>query len=92
VNIFIGHFSDTSTPTAGNESLNEISNDSAIREINTAASRNLITKSTMFPHRNNHKLAGRLLVERNTIRSTTYGRQETAFKCTSCANFQGSSL
>jgi hypothetical protein len=36
--------------TIGNESLQEISNDNGIRVVNFATSRNLVVKSTMFPH------------------------------------------
>jgi hypothetical protein len=42
-------------PTICNESLYEISNDNAVRAVNFATSKNLIVKSTMFPHRNIHK-------------------------------------
>jgi hypothetical protein len=42
-------------PTIGNESLHEISNDNGIRVVNFATSKNLIVKSTMFPHCNIHK-------------------------------------
>jgi hypothetical protein len=41
--------------TIGNESLHEISNDSGVREVNFSTSKNLIVKSTMFPHCNIHK-------------------------------------
>jgi hypothetical protein len=37
--------------TIGNESLHEISNDNGVRVINFATSKNLIVKSTIFPHR-----------------------------------------
>jgi hypothetical protein len=37
-------------PTVGNESLHEISNDSVVRVVNLATSKNLVVKSTMFPH------------------------------------------
>ncbi|PNF19273.1 hypothetical protein B7P43_G07508 [Cryptotermes secundus] len=43
-------------PTIGNESLHEISNDNGVRVVNFATSKNLTVKSTMFPHRNIHKL------------------------------------
>jgi hypothetical protein len=43
--------------TAGNESLHEISNDNGIRAVNFATYRNLIIKSTTFPHHNIHKYA-----------------------------------
>jgi hypothetical protein len=43
---------DISKPTIGNESLHEISNDNGARVVNFATSKNLIVKSTMFPHRN----------------------------------------
>jgi endonuclease/exonuclease/phosphatase family metal-dependent hydrolase len=42
-------------PTIGNESLHEISNDSGVRIVNFATSKNLIVKSTMFPHRKIYK-------------------------------------
>jgi hypothetical protein len=42
-------------PTIGNESLHQDSNDNGVRIINFATSKNLIVKSTMFPHRNVHK-------------------------------------
>jgi hypothetical protein len=42
-------------PTIANESLHEISNDNGVRVVNFATSRNLVPKSTMFPHRKIHK-------------------------------------
>jgi hypothetical protein len=39
----------------GNESLHEASNDNGVRVVNFAASKNLIVKSTTFPHRDIHK-------------------------------------
>jgi exonuclease III len=42
-------------PTVGNENLHEISNDNVVRVVNFATSKNLIVKSTMFPHYNIHK-------------------------------------
>jgi hypothetical protein len=42
-------------PTIGNKSSHEISNDSGVRTVNFAIPKNLIVKSTMFPHRNIHK-------------------------------------
>jgi hypothetical protein len=42
--------------TIGNESLHEISNDSGVRLVNFATSKNLTVKSTMFPHCNIHKV------------------------------------
>jgi hypothetical protein len=41
--------------TIGNESLHQDSNDNGVRIINFATSKNLVLKSTMFPHRNIHK-------------------------------------
>jgi hypothetical protein len=41
--------------TIGNESVHEISNDSGVRVVNFATSKNLIGKSTVFPHRNVYK-------------------------------------
>jgi hypothetical protein len=46
---------DTFNPTIGNESLHEDSNDNGVRVVNLATSKNLVVKSTMFPHRNIHK-------------------------------------
>jgi hypothetical protein len=42
-------------PTIGNDSLHEISNDNVVRVVNFATSKNLVVKSTMFPHRKIHK-------------------------------------
>jgi hypothetical protein len=59
--IFLGDFNaevdreDIMKPTAGNESLHEISNDNGVRVVDFATSKNLIVKSSMFPHRNIHK-------------------------------------
>jgi hypothetical protein len=39
----------------GNESLHEINNDNGVRLVHFAISKNLIVKSTMFPHHNIHK-------------------------------------
>jgi hypothetical protein len=58
--ILLGDFSaitgreDIFKPTAGNESLHKISNDNGVRVVNVT-SKNLIVKSTMFPHCNTHK-------------------------------------
>jgi hypothetical protein len=41
--------------TVGNESLHQDSNDDGVRIIKFAAPKNLVVKSTMFPHRNIHK-------------------------------------
>jgi hypothetical protein len=42
-------------PTISNESSHEISNDNGVRVVNFATSKNLVVKSTMFPHRNIRK-------------------------------------
>jgi len=42
-------------PTIGQESLHQDSNDNGFRLVNFATSKNLVVKSTMFPHRNIHK-------------------------------------
>jgi hypothetical protein len=42
-------------PTIGNESLHETSNDNGVRVVHFATSKNLVVKSTMFPHRKIHK-------------------------------------
>ena len=41
--------------TIGNESLHQDSNVNGVRIVNFATSKNLVVKSTMFPHRNIHK-------------------------------------
>jgi hypothetical protein len=41
--------------TTGNESSHEISNDNGIRVVNFATHKNLVAKSTMFPHRSIYK-------------------------------------
>jgi len=46
---------DTFKPTIGNESLQQDSNDNGVRIVNFATSKNLVVKSTMFPHQNSHK-------------------------------------
>jgi hypothetical protein len=42
-------------PMIGNESLHEASSDNEVRVVNFATSKNLIVKSTTFPHRDIHK-------------------------------------
>jgi exonuclease III len=42
-------------PIIGNESLHEASNDNGVRIVNFATSKNLIVKSTTFPHHDIHK-------------------------------------
>ena len=42
-------------PTIGNESFHHNSNDNGVRIVNFATLKNLVLKSTMFPHRNIHK-------------------------------------
>jgi hypothetical protein len=42
-------------PIIGNESLHEARNDNGVRIVNVATSKNLIVKSTIFPHRDIHK-------------------------------------
>jgi hypothetical protein len=46
---------DISKPTIGNESSLESSNDNGVRVVNIATSKNLVVKSTMFPHCSIHK-------------------------------------
>jgi exonuclease III len=61
MNILLGDFNakvnreDIFKPTLGNESLHKISNDNGVRVVNLVTSKNLIVKSTMFPHSNIHK-------------------------------------
>jgi hypothetical protein len=42
-------------PMIGNESLHEITIDNGVRIVNFATSKNLVVKSTMFPHRKIYK-------------------------------------
>ena len=42
-------------PIIGQESLHQDSNDNGVRIVNLATSKNLVVKSTMFPHRSIHK-------------------------------------
>jgi hypothetical protein len=59
--ILLGYFNanvgreDIFKPTIGNEILQEIINDNGVMVINFATSKNLVVKSTMFPHRSIHK-------------------------------------
>jgi hypothetical protein len=59
--ILLGDFSaevgreDLFKPTIKNESLHKISNDTGVRVVNFATSRNLIVRNIMFPHCNIHK-------------------------------------
>jgi hypothetical protein len=42
-------------PTIGNETLHEISNENGVRVVAFATSKNLVVRSTKFPHRKIHK-------------------------------------
>jgi hypothetical protein len=56
MNIFGGGGRDFNAKIAiGNESSHEISNDNGVRVVAFATSKNLVVKSTMFPHRSIHK-------------------------------------
>jgi hypothetical protein len=48
----------------------KISNDNGVRVVNFATSKNLTVKSTMFPHRNIHKILERLQMGIPAIRLT----------------------
>jgi exonuclease III len=54
-------------PMIGNESLHEASNDSGVRVVNFATSKNVTVKSTTFPHRDIYKHELLLMVS-HTIR------------------------
>jgi hypothetical protein len=58
-------------PTIGNESLHEISNENGVRVVNFATSKNLVARSTMFPHRKIHKCTW-ISPEGNTTRLITF--------------------
>jgi hypothetical protein len=59
--ILLGYFNanvgreDIFKPRIGNESLHKIRNDNGVRVVNLATMKNVIFKSTVFPHRNIHK-------------------------------------
>ena len=59
-------------PIIGQESLHQDSNDNRVRLVNFATSKNLVVKSTMFPHRNIHKHTWTPLTVILTTRLTTY--------------------
>ena len=59
-------------PTTGNEILHDDSNDNGVRIVIFATSKNLVVKSTIFPHRHILKHTVTLLMGRHTIRSITY--------------------
>jgi hypothetical protein len=71
-------------PTIGNESPHEISNDNGERVVNFATSKNLVVKSTMFPHRSFHKYTWTSTDGKthNQIDHILINRQETTFKYT----------
>jgi hypothetical protein len=57
------------TPTIGNETLKEISNENGVRIVNFATSKNLIVKNVQCPHNVTYiNLLGHLLMERLTIK------------------------
>jgi exonuclease III len=61
IKILLGDFNakvgreDISKPIICNESLHEASNDNGVRVVNFATSKNLIVKTTIFPHSDIHK-------------------------------------
>jgi hypothetical protein len=59
-------------PTIGNESSRESSNDNGVRVVNFASSKNLVVKSTVFPHRSIHKYTWTSPDETHTTRSITF--------------------
>jgi len=59
-------------PTIGQEGLHQERNDNGVRLVNFATSKNLVVKSTMFPHWTFTNTPGPLLMVRHTIRLTTY--------------------
>ena len=67
-------------PTFGQESLHQDSNDNGVRLVNFATSKDLVVKSTMFPHRNIHKYTW-------TSPDGKTHNEEMAFECTGCAKF-----
>jgi len=61
-----------SKPTIGQESLHQDSNDNLVRLVNFATSKNLVLKSTMFPHWTFTNTPGPPLMVRLTNKLTTY--------------------
>jgi len=59
-------------PTIGQESLHQDSNENGVRLVNFATSKNLVVKSTIFPHRNIHKYTWTSVMVGLTTRLTTY--------------------
>jgi hypothetical protein len=78
IKVMIGDFNakvgreDIFKPTTGNESLHEISNDNGVRVVNFATSKNLIVKSTTFPH--HKKKTSVALVRQRTTSPRSGGR------------------
>jgi hypothetical protein len=58
--------------TVGNESLHQDSSDNGVRILKFATSKNLVVKTTMFPHRNVHKYTWTSHEGRLTTRLITY--------------------
>jgi len=68
-------------PTVGNDSLHQDSNDDGVRIVNFTTSKNLVVKSTIFPHRiihryawsspngNTHKQAEQILIDKRRLSS-----------------------
>ena len=61
IKILLGDFNaklgreDIFKPIIGQESIHQDSNDNGVRLVNFVTSKNLLVKSTMFPHRNIYK-------------------------------------
>jgi hypothetical protein len=66
-----------------NESLQEINNDNGVKVVNFATSKNLIAKSTTFPHCNIHKFTWTSPDGKTEQSNWPYfNRQDMTFKCT----------
>jgi len=78
IKILLGNFNakmgrgDIFIPTVWNNSLHQDINDNGVRIENFVTSKNLVVKSTTFPHRNIHKYTGPLLMGRLTTRLITF--------------------
>jgi hypothetical protein len=80
--------------TIGNESLHQVSNDSGVRIVNSATSKDLV-KSTMFPHQNSHKYTWTSPVGKTHNQSDhilILRRYEMPFEYTQCTVCQGTWL
>jgi hypothetical protein len=78
------------TLTIGNESLRQDNNDSGVRIVHSAKSKNLIFKKKMFPHRDIHKYTWAFPVGKTHNKIDHIDREEIAFEYIRFTKFQWS--